>query len=285
MAESAISPENSINKKIINTVPIEYKIDGQIAWGQTLGLKARKLEVKALFITCLEHHLTALINTIEEAGVEVVDVVAAPVAASLVTLSKKQKMVGCLLADFGAETLSVVVFENNNLISLEVLPVGSSDITNDIALGLKISLDEAENVKLNLDRRMVYPKKKLEDIISSRLSDSFDLIQKHLKSIGRDSLLPAGIIITGRGADIHGIKSVAEDTLGLPSQLSDIHFGVEGAGKIRDRTWAIACGLIVVGFNSDDERSVLGLKNPSILAEGGRRWFKTSMRWVSQFLP
>src|SRR3989344_5437780 len=118
-AEAAIPSNASLNKRIINTVPIEYKIDGKAVWGQALGLKAQKLEVKVLFITCLEHHLTDLINTVEEAGIEVIDVVAAPVALSFVTLSKKQKRVGCLLADIGAETLSIVVFENNNLISLE----------------------------------------------------------------------------------------------------------------------------------------------------------------------
>ena len=80
--------------------------------------------------------------------------VASPVALSCVTLSKKQKRVGCLLADIGAETLSIVVFENNNLISLEVFPIGGNDITNDIALGLKISPEEAERAKLDSGRRM-----------------------------------------------------------------------------------------------------------------------------------
>src|SRR3989344_3970680 len=138
-AETAIPRAISINKRIINTVPIEYKIDGQVVWGQALGLKAGKLEVKALFITCQEHHLADLISTVEMVGIEVIDVVASPVALSFATLSKKQKRAGCLLVDIGAETLSMIVFENNNLISLEVFPIGGNDITNDIALGLKIS--------------------------------------------------------------------------------------------------------------------------------------------------
>ena len=194
-AEAAIPPATSLNKRIINTVPIEYRIDGKTVWGQALGLKAQKLEVRALFITCLEHHLTDLISTVEKAGIEVVDVVASPVALSCVTLSKKQKRVGCLLADIGAETLSIVVFENNNLISLEVFPIGASDITNDIALGLKISPEEAEKVKLDSGRRIIYSRKKLEEIVRARLDDCFELIETHLKSIGRHALLPGGIII------------------------------------------------------------------------------------------
>jgi len=290
-AEAAIPPATSLNKRIINTVPIEYRIDGKTVWGQALGLKAQKLEVRALFITCLEHHLTDLISTVEKAGIEVVDVVASPVALSCVTLSKKQKRVGCLLADIGAETLSIVVFENNNLISLEVFPIGASDITNDIALGLKISPEEAEKVKLDSGRRIIYSRKKLEEIVRARLDDCFELIETHLKSIGRHALLPGGIIIAGGGAATPDIKSIAENSLKLPSQVAEIYFGPPAQagnaieGKVKDRTWAVACGLLIVGFNTDDEQRSLGIRNNSLITEGGRRWGRVISRWISQFLP
>ncbi|MBI2673740.1 MAG: cell division protein FtsA [Candidatus Zambryskibacteria bacterium] len=284
-AEAAIPKAVSINRKIINTVPIEYKIDGQTVWGQAVGLKAEKLEVKALFITCLEHHLNTLISTVEMIGIEVADVVAAPVALSFVTLSKKQKRVGCLLIDIGAETLSMVVFENNNLISLEVFPVGGGDITNDIALGLKVAPEEAENIKVGSDRRLTYPKKKLEDIIKSRLNDYFDLIETHLKSIGRNALLPAGIIIAGGVASTPEIKNLAENALKLPSQLAEVYFGNTTEGKIKDRTWAVACGLLVVGFNGEGVGHSLGIRNGSLIKEGGLRWSRAVSRWISQFLP
>ena len=284
-AETTIPPNTLINKRIINIVPIEYKIDGKTVWGQALGLKAQKLEVKALFITCLEHHLALLISTVEAAGVEVIDVVAAPVAASFVTLSKKQKRVGCILADIGAETLSIVVFENNNLISLKVFPVGGEDITNDIALGLKISLEEAENVKLDIGRRVSYSKKKLEEIVSARLCYCFELIETHLKSIGRDALLPGGSVLTGGSSLISGIKNIAEHSLKLPSQVAEIHFGTVMEGRIKDHAWAVACGLSIVGFNADDEQRSIGIRNGSLIADGGRRWGKIFLRWISQILP
>ena len=284
-AEAAIPKATSINKRIINTVPIEYKIDGKTVWGRTLGLKAQKLEVKALFITCLEHHLADLISTVEEAGIEVVDVVASPVALSFVALSKKQKRVGCLLADLGAETLSIVVFENGNLISLQVFPIGASDITNDIALGLKISLEDAENMKLGDERRMLYSKKKLEEIIKARLSDCFELIETHLKSIGRDSLLPAGAVLAGGGSATSGIKNIAENSLKLPCQVAEIYFGTTTESKIKDRSWAVACGLSIVGFNADDEQHSIGIRNGALIAESGKRWGRTLAHWISQFLP
>src|SRR3989338_2032107 len=284
-AESGISPATIMNKRIINTVPIEYKIDGKVVWGQAVGLKAERLEVKALFITCLEHHLSDLINTVEEAGVEVVDVLAASVALSFVTLSKKQKRVGCLLVDMGAETLSVVVFENSNLISLEVFPIGGNDLTNDIALGLKVSLENAENIKIDLDRGTHPAKKKLEEIVSKRLRYCFGLIETHLKSIGRDALLPAGAIISGGSANITGIKSISENSLKLPSQLAEVYFGSSTEGKVRDRSWAVACGLALVGFNADNEKNSIGIRNGKPLAERSKHWRRLISRWISQFLP
>src|SRR5204862_6579988 len=100
--------------------------------------KGTKLEVKMLFITCLEPHLNDLLGAVEEAGIEVIDVIASPIAASFVTLSKTQKIAGSVLANIGAETISIVVFENNIPISLEVFPIGSTDIIYDIVLRLKI---------------------------------------------------------------------------------------------------------------------------------------------------
>jgi cell division protein FtsA len=102
--------------------------------------------------------------------------VASPIAASLITLTKAQKIAGCVLANIGAETVSIAVFENNMPVSLEIFPIGSTDITNDIALGLKVPLEEAEQIKIGAITGSSYPRKKLEEIIFARLSDIFELI-------------------------------------------------------------------------------------------------------------
>lgn len=284
-AEASIPPASSINKRIINTIPIEYKIDGKISWGEPVGLKAQKLEVKALFITCLEHHLGDLIKAVESAGLEVIDVVAAPVATSFVTVSKKQRRVGCLLADVGAETLSIIAFENNNPISLEVFPVGGEDITNDIALGLKIPLEEAETIKQGGLSRSTYSKKKLDEIVSARLGDCCELVQGHLKKIGRDKLLPAGIIFSGGSSRVSGLKNFAEESLGLPAQVAEIHFGHSEKNKIKDNSWATACGLALLGFNSDGEEKMVGRKSGPISVESGERIVRKVSKWFHQFLP
>lgn len=284
-AEQSLPSSATLNKRIINTVPVEYKIDGKPVWGQALGLKAQKLEVKALFITCLEHHLADLIKTVETAGLEVIDVVAAPVAASLVTVSKKERRVGCLLADIGAETLSLIVFENNNMISLEIFPIGGNDITNDIALGLRIPLEDAENVKLGGLSRVAYSKKKLEEIVSARLGDCFELIENHLKKLGRDALLPAGVILTGGTASTSGIKTFSEEFLSLPTQTAEIHFGTNEKNRVRENIWATACGLALLGFSSNDKGIIHSRGNGPFSPEGGQRIFRKISRLISQVLP
>lgn len=285
VAESLIPPAQILNRKIINIIPVEYKADGNVIWGRVEGLKAQKLEVKALFITCLEHHLEDLIRSVEKAGVEVIDVVAAPIAASFVTLSKKQKKAGCLLVNIGSETLSIMVFENSTPVSLEVFPIGSTDITHDIALGLKISIEDAENVKVGTITRSTYSRKKLDEIINARLSDMFELIEKHLKKIGRNALLPAGVVLSGGGSGLSGIRELAESTLKLPAKIAEVHFGDEDKTKSKDPLWAVASGLAIVGFNADGEQQNVGTRSIDDLKRSGADVLKGIGGWIKRFLP
>jgi cell division protein FtsA len=266
------------NRKILHPIPLSYKIDGKTVLAKSpLGMKGTKLEVKMLFITCLEPHLNDLLEAVDDAGIEVLDCLASPIAASYVTLTKSQKMAGCILANIGSETVSIVVFENNLPISLEVFPIGSTDITNDIALGLKIPLEEAENLKIGGLGSSSFPKKKLDEIISARLSDMFELIENHLKKIGRNGLLPAGIFITGGGGGIGTIEDFAKVTLKLPSRIASLTLSGEKSA-VKDSTWAVAYGLCVLGF-SKEEKINLGLKNT--MNRGGEKVFN----WIKQFLP
>jgi cell division protein FtsA len=242
-------------------------------------MKGGKLEVRMLFITCLEHHLNDILEAVEGAGIRVEDVMAAPVAASLVTLTKSQKIAGVVLANIGAETVSIGVFENGVPVSLEIFPIGSTDITNDIALGLKVPLEEAEEIKVGAITGNSYPRKKLEDIISARLSDIFELIDAHLKKIGRNGLLPAGIVITGGGSGLNNIEEMARTALRLPSRIGSSNLAVDSKSSFRDATWAVAYGLCIFGLNADDS---LGLaSNNDAIGKAG----KAIVRWFKQFLP
>lgn len=266
------------NKKIIERVPLKWKLDGKEVWGHPEGMKGSKLEVKVLFITCLEHHLDEIIHVTEEAGVDVEEVVPAPLAASLVALSKRQRTVGVVLANIGAETVSIVVFEDDIPISLQVFPIGSTDITNDIALGFRIPLDEAEELKTGRESS-TFPRKRLDDIIEARLSDIFDLIEAHLKKIGRNGLLPAGIIITGGGAGISTIEDLAKATLRLPSVVPSSRNTppTRGFEDFQDSSWFVAYGLCILGANHE--------RTPSPRNPLGNGFKKKLLSWLKQLVP
>ncbi len=272
-------PTNQIqNQKILHSIPLSYKIDGKsVLTKSPLDMRGTKLEVKMLFVTCLEPHLNDLLEAVDATGIDIIDVMASPIAASFVTLSKTQKMAGCVLANIGSETMSIVVFENNIPISMEVFPIGGTDITNDIALGLKIPLEEAENIKIGAIGSGSYPKKKLEEIVSARLTDMFELIENHLKKIGRNGLLPAGIFITGGGGGIGTIEDFAKAALKLPSRIATLNIS-EQKTNMKDATWAVAYGLCVLGF-SKEEKTNLGIRH-----SGYKLWNKI-FNWIKQFSP
>lgn len=276
--EKNIPKSDITNRRIIYDIPIQYKIDNFPSLGSPEGMKGNKIEQKTLFITCLDHHVANLISAVNEAGIEVEDVMAAPLAASFVTLTKSQKIAGCVLANIGAETVSIAVFENNIPTSIEVFPIGSTEITNDIALGLKLPLEESEQIKLGAITGSSYPRKKLDEIINARLFDIFDLIEAHLKKIGRNGLLPAGIILTGGGSGLGVIESVAKSALKLPSRIGSIGH-LDAKSSLRDGIWSVAYGLCVWGINTEESPEI---DNSSLVLK--KLWRKIS-DGIKQFLP
>ncbi len=273
-ASEEIIREKIPNRKVIHAIPLTYIVDGEKVHGRPHDLRGTKLEVDTLFITAFEQHLNDLVSAIESTGIKVDDVMASPLAGSLVMLTKAHKRAGCVLANIGAETVSIVVFENNTPISLKVFPIGSNDITNDIALGLKIPLDEAEKIKRGNISSTTYSKRKLDEIVGARLSDIFELIDLHLKKIKRDGLLPAGIILTGGGSSITTVQDLARAALRLPSRIATLDPAQNG--KVRDASWAVAYGLCIWGLSGTEEESGISL---------AKHTGNVIFDWFKQFLP
>lgn len=251
MCERDIPEQYMLNREVLHAVPLQYKIDNKVVLGKPIGMKGTKLEVKMLFITCIARHLEDLIEALNECGVSIQDVASGALAGSLSCLTKAQQVAGCVLLNIGAETVSATVFENGTPISLEIFQIGGNDITNDIALGLKIPLEDAERVKLARPETVSYPRKKLEEIISARLGDIFELVEAHLKKIGRSGLLPAGVIMTGSSASIPHIEELAKTYLKLPAKKACMKFDGETKCVIKDGSFSIAYGLTILGINSN----------------------------------
>ncbi len=255
------------NRKVIQSYPINFKLDGKDVLGRLEGMRGTKLEAKALFVTYSVQHLEDLLGVVAKAGVETIDVIATPIALSNLILSDKQKIVGVALADIGAETTSLAVFENGSLISMHSFQIGSSDITNDIALGFKIPLDKADALKtgsypsLQSGAKEEFSKKKLEEIIEARLCDIFESIENHLKKIKRAELLPAGVVFAGGGSNISKLVEMSKSTLKLPTSLGTTDIFGNAKTKLRDPAWFTAISLLIAGKDSDgySENSIGGL--------------------------
>jgi len=240
------------NRRVLHRIPLKYKLDGQLSLGRPIGLKAKKMSIKTLFITALDHHVEDLIGTAQSAGISVVDIAAAPLVASLPVLSHNDRKAGVALLDIGSETSSLVVFDDGHPLSMEIFSIGSADITHDLALGFQISLEDADALKkgtLQPSKARKYAKSRVEEIVSARLTDVSELVEKHLVSIKKNHLLPAGIVITGGGAHIEILPQIMKNNLRLPIRIAADGITQQSKQKAFDASWYVAYGLCVWAIN------------------------------------
>ncbi|MBM3272289.1 cell division protein FtsA [Candidatus Kaiserbacteria bacterium] len=256
-----------VNRTVLHTIPLEYRIDGTPVYGKPTGMQGTKLTVDTLIISMLTQHYDDLLEAVEAAGIEVDGVMASPLAASLVTLTKAQKTAGVCLANIGAETLSVIVFDNDTPVSLKVFPTGSSDVTSSIALNFQIPMNEAEQMKRGAVTGSDISPRKIEQLVASQLKDMFTLINGHLKTIGRSRLLPAGIVITGGGSGFGNAADIARLVTKLPSSVAQV--GTTARTMSMDATWAVAYGLCRWAYADDSTPKPTSIK--TLLTQASER--------------
>jgi len=301
-AASAISI--SPNREILHIIPRSFAVDDQTGIRDPAGMNGVRLEVDALIIEGSTPFIKNLTKCISEAGLEIEGLVLAPLAASRAALTKRQKELGVLALDLGGGTASLTVFEEGDIIHSCVLPVGSSHITSDIAIGLRSSIDLAEKVKLEygsalvseigkkdtinlsklgLEEKGVIPRIQVAEIIEARLIETLELVNKELKSIDRQGLLPAGVVLLGGGAKMPSLVDLTKEGLKLPAQVG---FPLELEGiieEVDDPAFATAVGLILWSI---DERvksgrfRAIALPQLSITSTIGK-----IKNWLKGFLP
>lgn len=256
------------NREILHVIPKTFTVDGQTGIKDPVGMSGIRLEVDTQIIQASVPFIKNLTKCILQAGLEIDDLVLAPLASAQAVLTKKQKELGVVVIDLGGGTTGMVVFEEGDLVLSTILPVGSMHITNDLAIGLRSSVDTAEKVKLQFgqaeastsrrDQEIDLSKidkqeegrvsnKHVAEIIEARLEEIFDLVNKELKRIGRDGQLPAGAILTGGGAKLPGVVDMAKKQLRLP-----VSVGLPGnvatvIDRVNDPTFATAVGLVLWG--------------------------------------
>lgn len=263
-ARTATLPQN---RELLHLFPERYFVDGQNQERDPVGMNGIRLEVEALLISATAAASRNLTKTIYQAGLELDGVVFGPLASAKLLTNKKQRESGVALVDIGAGSTDLVIYEEGQLIHAASLPVGSMHITNDIAIGLRTNLDVAEAIKLRYGSVLKekiresetinlssfdpgesdkVTRKQVAEIVDARAAEIFHLLKEELQKVGKDGLLPAGVIFTGGGSDLEGLTELARSTLRLPATIGFPVVTVSGMiDKIDSPIYATSVGLVL----------------------------------------
>ena len=272
----------SSNKEIIHTFPKEFIVDGEGGVREAVGMEGVRLEAETLLLCGFSPYIKNSTQAILGSGVQVGELISDPLASARAVLNSKEKELGVCILDIGAATTGMGVFEEGSLIHAAVFPVGSSHITNDIAICLKTDINTAEKIKLefatckDISKKEKKTEKKiklegeetlsfsvdlLSDIVEARVSEILDLTNKELKKISRQEMLPAGIVLTGGGVKLPGIKDLTKKRLKLPCRIG----AAEGfSGFHADPSLSTLCGLILEGIDLEEEQGSFPGSNKGI---------------------
>lgn len=266
-----------VNYEILHVIPIKFGVDNQGDVKDPIGMNGIRLEVETLIVQGLSTQIKNLTKAIYRTGLEIEDLVIAPLAAAEAVLSTKQKELGVALVNLGSSTTSLAVYEDRNLIHTAVLPIGAEHITADVAIGLRCPINLAERIKREygtavadeVDKKdevdvsqlvkeeevnddiSVISRKYLAEIISARVEEIFDKVDNEFKRIDRSGMLPAGIIFVGGGAELDGLVEAAKKKLRLPAAIGaakNINVIID---KVKSPEFLTALGLVIWGSHTD----------------------------------
>ncbi len=263
------------NQEILDVFPQEFIIDGQAGIKEVEGLRGIRLEAKTLCLTVFSPYLKNLSEAVLGADVEIENVLPSILASAQAVLDPKEKELGVAVVEIGAGTTGLAVFEEGSLTHAVIFPLGSNNITNDIAIVLKIEIEDAEKIKkefpgfglrkvsLGRDKKGAnhgFSQKTLTRVIEARTKEIFNEVNKELKRINKNKL-PGGIVLTGGGAKMAKIVDLAKKEMKLPCRLGRPQGFSPG---LDDPAWATAAGLVLEGAKAFEDEQGLSFSNKGI---------------------
>ncbi len=289
------------NRRILRIIPKSFIVDEQKGIKYPVGMTGIRLEVEAHIITGLVPAVKNIEKCVLQAGVDIDDIIPSCLASAEAVLSKRQKELGVVVIDVGCGSTSVSVFEEGTTLHTAVIPVGGENVTNDIAIGLRTSIDTAEKIKIEygtcmpddvserevidlsllskIDTQKV-SKKLMAEIIQARYHEIFVLVKDELAKIHRDGMLPAGVVLTGASVKMPGTIDLARETLNLPVQIGFPQNFDGVVDKIDDPAYATAIGLILWGSRLEHRSYGFSLKGFDF-----KKGFDGAKDWLRNLFP
>lgn len=300
--EAAKTMRAPSNYQILHMLPKAFTVDGQSGIKDPVGMNGIRLEVEAHIIQALASQLKNVSKCIYRTGLEINDIVVGVLASALAVLNQRQKDLGVVLVNIGAATTSLVVMEEGEVLHLAILPLGSEHITNDLAIGLRTSIEVAERIKKQVGHAVpesvskkdeinlidfgapaeeIASKRFVADVIQARVQEIFEKVSGELRKIRRDGMLPAGVVLTGGGAKLAGLVEAAKHELRLPAMLGTTHGVVSVSEAAMDPAFSTSVGLVKWGLEmmeDGDGRSMFSkIKNIGKVFSGVKKLFKGLM--------
>jgi cell division protein FtsA len=288
------------DREVIDLVPRHFAVDGQTDIASPLRMMGSRLEVQGTLISGSKSVIQSLTTCVERAGVSIDALVLQPLAAGEAVLTPGERDIGVVLIDIGGGTTDVAVFAEGSLVHVTSLPVGGYQVTNDIAVRLRTPFSAAEEIKIRHGQafsngreedRMIdvssfdnaesspVSVRTLCDTIEDRLADTFEHVRRRLERSGFDGSLPAGAVLVGGTAQLHGIRRLAAEVLESPVRIGS-PLGTYGVGEqLNSPAFAASVGLLKWGLRHEEEAIAAGRGSALTSAIGN---FTT---WLRGFLP
>ena len=277
-AAKAVSLPSS--REVIHVIPREYTVDGEGGVKDPVGMTGVRLEVETHLVSASSPAIKNIVKTVSEVGVEVEELVFSGLAAAEAVLTNTEKELGCVLVDIGGGTTSVAVFIEGSLAYSSEIPIGAKNVTNDLAIGLRVSIESAEKIKLALSKKeklsktekevdyidiatfgadeskKVSKKTLVEGIIRPRLNEIFTMVKLDLAKAEIINKIPSGVVITGGGALTVGVVDSSKRMMALPARIGEPK-GVGGLiDDILNPAYSAPIGLILWGSKNIEASGV-----------------------------
>jgi cell division protein FtsA len=286
-----------MDREVIHVIPQEFMIDEQGGIQNPVGMSGVRLEAKIHIVTGAVTSAHNIVKSANRSGLDVCDIVLEPLASGEAVLTSEEKDLGTALMDLGGGTSDLAIFSGKNIKHTFVLALGGNNLTNDISIGLRASMADAEKIKkkygtciprnVSSDETIDVPgmggrkprklqRQILGEILEPRMEEIFSLIKREIYRAGMERIITSGVVLTGGTSLLEGVTDIAESVFDLPARLGT-PMGISGlTDVVNNPMYATAVGLVLYGARNQPKKK-FRIRDTNIfnrVMTRMKRWFK-----------